>query len=64
MSQHFSIDVSPNDEGWFEARCDCGWNGGMFPDAEDLCDALMQHAYEQGWIDAKHEDNPPERRPA
>ncbi len=31
-------------EGWWPAECVCGWDGGVYPSAEDACDALMDHA--------------------
>lgn len=45
---HYTVDLEPDAEGWFLARCDCGWLAGPFPAAEDAADALMDHAYEQG----------------
>lgn len=49
MSDHYSVDLYPDDEGWFHARCNCGWEApGVYPTAEDACDALMDHAYEAG----------------
>jgi hypothetical protein len=47
-SEHYSVDLFENDEGWFRGVCVCGWDGGMFPTAEDACDALMGHAYYEG----------------
>lgn len=44
MSDHYSVDFERNDEGWWPGRCVCGADLGMFPDAEDACDALMDHA--------------------
>lgn len=44
MSAHFSTDFFEDDGGWWPARCHCGWDGGMFPAAEDAADALMDHA--------------------
>lgn len=53
MTDHYSIEFEPNEEGWYEAKCKCGWDaGGVFPDAEDACDALMDHAYAEGIADA------------
>lgn len=49
MSAHFSVDFERDDEGWWPGRCHCGWNGGMYPDAEDAADALMDHAQDVGY---------------
>lgn len=49
MSDHYSDEFEPNGDGWWNARCVCGWSqGGVFPTAEDACDALMDHAYNAG----------------
>jgi hypothetical protein len=49
VSAHYTVTGSFNDEGgWWEAVCECGENLGAFPDAETACDALMQHAYDEG----------------
>lgn len=53
--QHFSVDLFEDDNGWFPVQCECGWRGGVFPTAEDACDALMQHAREQGYLEAKRD---------
>lgn len=51
---HFSVDFEDEqDGGWWRPLCNCGWEGGLFPGAEDACDALMQHAYEQGILDER-----------
>lgn len=55
MSDHYSVDLNENDEGWFIGVCNCGWGGAPYPSAEDACDALMDHAYEAGVADAKRE---------
>jgi hypothetical protein len=52
MSDHYSVEFEQNDEGWWLGRCHCGADLGFFPDAEDACDALMDHAYEAGAADA------------
>lgn len=43
--EHYSVELHENEEGWFPGRCSCGWDGGVFPTAEDACDALMEHVY-------------------
>lgn len=48
---HYSVELCLNEEGWWHGRCHCGLDLGMFPDAEDACDALMDHAYEVGAAD-------------
>jgi len=52
---HYSVDFAPDDEGWYEGRCNCGATLGLFPTAEDTCDALMQHAREQGYLEAQRD---------
>ncbi len=44
--------IEPNEEGWFIPRCQCGWKWIACPDAETAADALMEHAYEQGYAAA------------
>lgn len=55
MSAHFSTEFFEDDDGWWPGRCHCGWDGGMFPTAEDAADAL--HVLH-------HCDNPPCCNPA
>lgn len=43
--EHYSVALEADAEGWFPGRCSCGWDGGMFPTAEDACDSLMEHVY-------------------
>lgn len=45
MKVHMTDDVDwrPAD-GWYTARCSCGWSDGPFPDVETMVDALMDHA--------------------
>jgi len=50
---HYSVNFEPNDEGWYVPECQCGWTWAPVPDAEDAADALMQHAREQGYLEAK-----------
>lgn len=56
MKGHFSdnIDLHPED-GWYKARCICGWTEGPFLDIELVFDSLMDHAYEQGYNAAAYE---------
>jgi hypothetical protein len=61
VSVHYSADFYANDEGWWEAVCNCGANLGVFPDAETACDALMQHAYEEGRLSAPEPADPAEK---
>lgn len=44
--EHYSVALKANAEEWFPANCSCGWQGGIFPTAEDACDALMEHVYD------------------
>lgn len=37
-----------DDEGWMTARCLCEWEQGPLPGPEEVVDALMTHAFEQG----------------
>ena len=64
MSDHYSMDLVPDDDGWFMAECSCGWKAGMtggkYPTAEDACDALMDHAYDAGVKDAQAAVSSPE----
>jgi hypothetical protein len=50
---HYSTEFERDDEGWWPGRCVCGWDGGMYPDAEDAADALMDHAADAARKDAK-----------
>lgn len=50
--EHYSIALEQDAEGWWPGDCKCGWRGGMYPSAEDACDALMDHAYAVGIEDA------------
>ena len=52
---HFSVDFEPDDGGVYEARCNCGRSLGLFPCAEEACDTLMQHAREQGYLEAQED---------
>jgi hypothetical protein len=51
---HYSVEFEENAEGWWQPSCSCGKALGIFPTAEDACDALMQHSYEQGILDERH----------
>jgi len=55
VSDHCCIDFAERDDGWWLAVCNCGWQNGAYPTAEDACDALMDHAYEAGFADDKPE---------
>lgn len=52
--QHYSDGLEPEDRDgeaggdWWVARCVCGWSQGVYPTAEDACDALMDHAFDAG----------------
>ena len=48
MSAHYSVEFERDGGGWWPGRCQCGWDGGMYPDAEDAADALMDHAFAAG----------------
>ena len=52
MSNHYCIALEPDNEQWWPARCNCGWDGGMFPSAEEACDSLMEHAYTEATREA------------
>jgi hypothetical protein len=49
---HYSVALEPNDEQWWPGKCNCGYDAGMFPTAEDACDALMEHAFAEGYVAA------------
>lgn len=55
MSAHVTVDLEPDEEGWYPAVCQCGQNLGVFPGAEDAADALMDHAYNAGLRDGAGE---------
>lgn len=61
MIEHYSVAlVVPDDEGWFHARCNCGWDfGAVLPSAEDACDSLMDHAFEAGYRELQASVLPP-----
>lgn len=50
---HMSTGLHEDDDGFWRAACMCGTALGAFPSAEDACDALMQHAREQGFLEAR-----------
>lgn len=35
-------------DGWFNAKCSCGWELGPLPGTEEVTDSLMMHAYAMG----------------
>lgn len=51
-TQHYSVEFRQDEAGWWRGKCVCGWGGGAYPDVEDAADALMDHAYEQGYSGA------------
>lgn len=36
------------EDGWYEARCTCGFRNGPLPDLETTVDELMDHAWAAG----------------
>lgn len=40
-------------DGWYEARCACGFRLGQLPDLETMVDVLMEHAYDAGLREAR-----------
>lgn len=48
MQEHLSEDFCQQDDGWWVARCTCGFGSAPLPDSETACDMLMQHAYFMG----------------
>lgn len=59
MSDHYTTELEENDEGWWPAKCACGAALGDFPAAEDAADALMDHAYQQGFAAAMNQNEGP-----
>lgn len=58
MSQLHQSDGSSferNDDGFYVARCDCGYEMGPLPDVETVTDVLMSHAFQAGWDGARRE---------
>jgi len=49
---HYSIDFLCDDDGWWLARCSCGWSGGRFTHTARAVDALMYHARDEGYSQA------------
>lgn len=41
--------LEPDADGWWHARCVCGWQQGPFPDIEVVVDALMDHVADVVW---------------
>lgn len=41
------------EDGWYEARCSCGFKLGQLPDLETTVDVLMEHAYDVGLREAR-----------
>ena len=50
---HYSQVFEETADGWYKPVCSCGKKVGAYPDAETACDALMQHAYEAGFLDGR-----------
>lgn len=40
--------LDPDVNGFYVARCMCGFSFGPLPDLETLCDALMEHSFDEG----------------
>lgn len=40
------------EDGWYEARCSCGFTMGQLPDLETTVDVLMEHARDAGLQEA------------
>ena len=55
--EHYSVALEPDEDQWYPGRCSCGYHAGMFPTAEDACDALMDHAYEAGRAANSHSES-------
>jgi hypothetical protein len=47
LAESGSLDEREAD-GFYTARCICGWSDGPFPDFETMVDALMDHAFYAG----------------
>jgi len=46
--------LEPDADGWYHARCTCGWRFEPLPDAETVLDALMDHVAEvefERWLE-------------
>jgi len=54
-AEHYSVNFERNEDGWYVPECVCGWKWAAVPDAEDAADALMQHAREQGYLEAQRD---------
>lgn len=51
--------LEATDDGFFEARCGCGFSFGPAPDIQIVIDVLMAHAYDAGWDAARQEVQKP-----
>lgn len=40
--------LDPDVNGFYVARCRCRFSFGPLPDLETLCNALMEHAFDEG----------------
>lgn len=58
---HYAISGSlePAEDGWWHARCNCGWEQGPLPDVEVVVDALMDHVMAEARREVIAEDNSP-----
>lgn len=45
--------LEPNEDGWYTARCGCGFTFGPAPDQEVVLDVLMEHA----WLVGRQDDH-------
>lgn len=52
MNGHMSDESSfiEDEDGFMTARCACTWTMGPLPGPEEVADALMDHAYEEGCL--------------
>lgn len=55
MTVHMSYATTtdPMDDGFYEARCECGYVQGPFPDVETVIDDLMGHAFAMGVLEGR-----------
>lgn len=56
MSDHYSVEFQENAEGWWPAKCNCGVDLGLFPEAEIAIDELMDHARSVGRCEAREQE--------
>jgi len=41
--------LEPDADGWYHARCTCGFRFGPLPDVETVADVLMEHAADRSY---------------